>query len=137
MTDVLTRKQRKYCMSRIRGKDTAPEIAIRRLVNRLGYRFRLHKRELPGCPDIVLPRHKKVIFVHGCFWHMHNCRYGRVKPATNSKFWQKKREGNVARDKRNMRKLRKEGWQVLKIWECETSNSEKLAKKLKRFLVSS
>jgi len=123
-------------MSRIRGKDTAPEIAVRRLVHRLGYRFRLHKQELPGCPDVVLPRHKKVIFVHGCFWHMHRCRYGRVKPATHTKFWQNKRRGNVERDKRNLRKLRRSGWKVLVVWECQTCYLQKLTTKIKRFISS-
>ena len=136
MADVLTPKQRSYNMSRIRGKDTKPEIIVRRLVHRLGYRFRLHQRKLPGCPDIVLTRHRKVIFVHGCFWHMHKCRYGNVKPATNEKFWQSKREGNVVRDKRNLRRLRKDGWKVLVIWECQTRNSEKLIDRLSKFLNS-
>jgi DNA mismatch endonuclease (patch repair protein) len=136
MTDVLTRKQRKYCMSRIRGKDTAPEIAVRRLVHRLGYRFRLHKRELPGCPDIVLPRHKKVIFVHGCFWHMHRCRYGRVRPKTNKRFWEKKRTGNVGRTRKDIRALRRLGWKVLVIWECQTRDTKSLYSRLKAFLKS-
>ena len=85
---------------------------------------------------MVLTRHHKIIFVHGCFWHMHKCRYGRVTPATNTKFWQTKREGNVIRDKRNLRKLRKEGWKVLVIWECQTRDPEKLVNKLKKFLES-
>ncbi len=135
MVDVLTPKQRSFNMSRIRGKDTKPEIIVRRLVHRLGYRFRLHQRKLPGCPDIVLTRHRKVIFVHGCFWHMHKCRYGKVEPVTNAKFWQTKREGNVARDKRNLRRLRKDGWKVLVIWECHTQNTKKLINNLKKFLV--
>jgi len=137
MTDVLTKKQRSHNMSQIKEKNTKPEMIVRSTVHRMGYRYSLHRKNLAGKPDLVLVRHGKIIFVHGCFWHMHNCRYGRVKPATNSKFWQKKREGNVARDKRNMRKLRNEGWQVLKIWECETRNLGKLNNKLKRFLVSS
>jgi DNA mismatch endonuclease (patch repair protein) len=135
MTDVLTKKQRSYNMSRIKDKNTKPEMVVRSMVHHMGYRYSLHRKDLPGKPDLVLVRHGKIIFVNGCFWHMHNCLYGNVKPATNVKFWQKKREGNVARDKRNMRKLRKEGWQVLKIWECETRNLEKLFKKLKRFLM--
>ena len=136
MTDVLTRKQRKYCMSRIRGKDTAPEIAVRRLVHRLGYRFRLHKQELPGCPDVVLPRHKKVIFVHGCFWHMHKCRYGKVIPQTRKKFWQTKRQANVARDRKNIKELEKLGWKVLVLWECQIRNTPKLSNRIKKFLSS-
>jgi len=134
MADVLTREQRKYCMSRIRGKDTSPEIAVRRLVHRLGYRFRLHKRELPGCPDIVLPRHKKVIFVHGCFWHMHRCRYGQVRPRTNERFWEKKRTGNVWRTRKDIRALRRLGWEVLVVWECWTRDIAPLEKRVQDFL---
>ena len=108
----------------------------RLIVHRIGYRYALHRKDLPGHPDIVLTRYHKIIFIHGCFWHMHKCRYGSVKPATNTKFWQTKREGNVARDKRNIRKLRKDGWKVLVIWECKTRNPEKLISKLKKFLES-
>jgi len=123
-------------MSRIRGKDTMPEIAVRRLVHRLGYRFRLHTRELPGCPDIVLPRHKKVIFVHGCFWHMHKCRYGKVIPQTRKKFWQTKRQANVARDRKNIKELKTLGWKVLVVWECQIRNTPKLSNRIKKFLSS-
>lgn len=136
MVDVLTKEQRSYNMSRIRSRNTKPEMLIRSLVHRMGYRFRLHRRDLPGCPDMVLPKHHKIIFVHGCFWHMHNCSYGRVTPKTNAKFWQSKREGNVARDKRNLGRLRRAGWKVLTIWECQTRNPKKLIEKLRRFLVS-
>jgi len=89
----LTRsEQRKFCMSRIRGKDTKPEFIVRRMVHAMGFRYRLYAGNLPGKPDLVFPRLKKVIFVHGCFWHMHSCRYGRVKPATNPTFWESKRK---------------------------------------------
>jgi len=111
-------------------------ILVRSIVHRMGYRYALHRKALTGQPDIVLIRHCKIIFVHGCFWHMHKCRYGRVTPATNTKFWQTKREGNVTRDKRNLRKLRKEGWKVLVIWECQTRHLKKLTKKLTNFLSS-
>ncbi len=107
MVDVLTKEQRSFNMSQIRDKNTKPEIIIRSMVHRMGFRFRLHDKSLPGKPDIVLPRHKKVIFVHGCFWHLHNCKYGRVKPATNADFWQAKRLSNKLRDKRNLAELRK------------------------------
>jgi DNA mismatch endonuclease, patch repair protein len=117
-------------MSRIRGKDTNPEMVVRRLLHSLGYRYRLHVRDLPGRPDIVLPKHRVVIFVHGCFWHMHKCRFGRVVPKTNAEFWQTKRSGNTERDRRNARQLRKVGWTVLTVWECETRNQEKLKSKL-------
>ena len=133
MVDVLTPQQRRFCMSRIRGKDTKPEMVVRSLVHRMGYRYRLHRRDLPGIPDMVFPRHKKIIFVHGCFWHMHRCRFGKVVPKTNAKFWQIKRKGNVDRDKRNIRKLRRMGWRVLVVWECHTRKPGRLAKKLGTF----
>ena len=134
MTDVLTKKQRSYNMSQIRNKDTRPEILVRSIVHRLGYRYALHRKDLPGKPDMVLTRHRKIILIHGCFWHMHRCRYGRVKPATNVDFWREKREGNVARDKKNLRKLRKDGWKVLVVWECWTRDIPKLEARLRAFL---
>jgi len=134
MVDVHTKEQRSFNMSRIRNKNTRPEMIVRSLVHQMGYRYALHRKDLLGKPDLVLTRHRKIIFVHGCFWHMHKCRYGSVTPATNTKFWRTKREGNVARDKRNLRKLRKDGWKVLVIWECETRNSAKLISKLRKFL---
>src|ERR1700674_1862501 len=134
MVDVLTRKQRSFNMSQIRAKNTTPEMRVRRLLYSLGYRYSLHVRDLPGCPDIVLPKHKALIFVHGCFWHMHNCRFGRVTPKTNAKFWQKKRTSNVERDKRQRCFLRKE-WSVHTVWECETRDIKKLSRRLIRFLV--
>jgi DNA mismatch endonuclease (patch repair protein) len=120
-------------MAAIKGKNTSPEIKVRRLLHALGYRYRLHVRSLPGCPDIVLPKHHAVIFVHGCFWHMHKCRYGRVVPATNTEFWQNKRKGNVERNKRTLRKLRTE-WRVLEVWECWTKEPEKLRGRITTFL---
>lgn len=134
MADVLTKQQRSYNMSQIRGKDTTPERMVRSIVHRMGYRFRLHSTDLPGRPDLVLPRHEKIIFVHGCYWHMHRCRYGRVKPKTNAKFWQDKRQGNVDRDRRNLRKLRRQGWSVLVIWECWTRDSGRVEQRLRDFL---
>jgi len=120
-------------MSQIRGKNTSPELTVRRVLHSLGYRYRLHVRGLPGRPDIVLHKHKALIFVHGCFWHMHNCRYGRVTPKTNAKFWQKKPTGNVERDRRQSRLLRNE-WSVLTVWECQTRDLKKLSLRLLRFL---
>lgn len=131
--DVHTRAQRSFNMSRIRGKDTSPEMLVRRLLHSLGYGYKLHVRDLPGRPDIVLPKHRLVIFVHGCFWHMHKCRFGRVTPRTNADFWQKKRTGNVARDKKNAVLLRRAGWRVLNIWECSCKNSEGLQARLAKF----
>lgn len=121
-------------MQAIRGKDTKPEVVVRSLVHRMGYRFRLHRRDLPGTPDIVLTRHRKVIFVHGCFWHMHRCKYGRVVPKTNADFWRTKRQANADRDRRSMRRLRKEGWRILIVWECQTRDSGKLIERLSGFL---
>ncbi len=134
MTDVLTSEQRHKCMSSIRGKDTKPEIVVRKIIHRLGYRFRLHYKNLPGKPDIVLPRHRKVIFVHGCFWHMHTCKYGRVSPHTNADFWESKRKGNRERDKRNIRAVKKAGWKPLVIWECQTKDRQVLEARLVDFL---
>ena len=134
MTDVLTKRQRSYNMSQIRNKNTKPELIVRSVVHRMGFRYALHRKDLPGRPDMVLTKYRKIIFVHGCFWHMHKCRYGKVTPATKTEFWQTKREGNVARDKRNLCKLRKNGWKVLVVWECQTRKSEKLYDKLKKFL---
>ena len=133
MTDVLTPAQRKLNMSRIRSKDTRPEIIVRTLVHGMGYRYRLHNPTLPGKPDLVLSRHRKIIFVHGCFWHMHKCRYGRVRPKTNATFWQTKRLGNVERDNKNIATLKLHGWKVLVIWECWTRNLELLEKRLAGF----
>ena len=137
MTDVLTPEQRRKCMSSIRGRDTKPEMIVRKIVHALGYRYRLHRKDLPGTPDLVFPRVKKVIFVHGCFWHKHRCRYGRVTPKTNAEFWRTKRESNKLRDIRNRKFLKKMGWRSLVIWECWTKNSKKsLEGKLKMYLQS-
>jgi len=132
--DVLTKEQRSYCMSRIRKTDTTPELTVRRIVHGMGYRFRLYRRDLPGCPDIVLPRHQKVIFVHGCWWHRHNCRLGRRKPKSRKSYWLPKLKGNKNRHKNNCLLLRKQGWKVLTVWECWTRDVEKLEKRLRDFL---
>jgi DNA mismatch endonuclease (patch repair protein) len=136
MADVLTPQQRSFNMSRIRSRDTRPEMVVRSIVHRLGYRYRLHKKDLPGKPDVVLVRHRKIIDVHGCFFHMHKCRYGSVVPATNASFWKTKRLSNVERDRRNLRTLRREGWDVLIVWECETKNPIALQSRLHKFLDS-
>jgi DNA mismatch endonuclease, patch repair protein len=135
MSDVLTSEQRKYNMSRIRNKDTRPEIIVRSAVHRMGFRYKLHDSMLPGKPDLVLKRHKKIIFIHGCFWHMHKCKYGKVKPKTNIEFWENKRLGNVVRDKKNIRALLRTGWRVLVVWECWTKDTSLLKKKLSSFLI--
>lgn len=132
--DVHTREQRSRNMSAIRGKDTKPEMIVRRIAHRLGFRFRLHRRDLPGVPDLVFPKLNRIINVHGCYWHLHTCRWGCVTPETNAEFWQAKRLGNVARDKCNLVKLRNDGWKVLIVWECETKNEQQLTTRIARFL---
>jgi len=134
MADVHTPEQRSRNMSAIRGKDTRPEHIVRSLAHRMGFRFRLHRRDLPGKPDLVFPGRRRVILVHGCFWHVHDCPYGRVKPATNARFWAHKRAGNAARDVRNLTALEAAGWGVLVIWECETRDPESLGRRLRAFL---
>lgn len=123
-------------MSRVRGKDTSPELTVRRLVHALGYRFRLHRRDLPGSPDLVFPSRRKVIFVHGCFWHRHpdpGCKLARM-PKSRQEFWEPKLEGNRARDLRNEAALRGLGWDVLTIWECELRDRASLENKVGTFL---
>jgi DNA mismatch endonuclease (patch repair protein) len=133
MADNHTAEQRSANMRAVRGKDTAPEVLIRSMLHRLGYRFRLHRRDLPGTPDIVLPSRRAAIFVNGCFWHGHMCRRGGL-PTTNSAFWQQKISKNRERDRRAQRELRKEGWKVLIVWQCKTKDEAKLLKTLTYFL---
>ena len=121
MTDRLTPEHRSWNMSRIRNRDTAPEKIVRSLLHRMGYRFRLHRRDLPGSPDIVLPKYRTVIFVHGCFWHRHKgCKFAYM-PKSRPEFWQNKFDTNVERDRRVKRELKKLGWRVIVIWECEAA----------------
>lgn len=134
MTDVFSEEKRSWIMSRVKGRDTKPEILVRSLVHRMGYRFRVHRRDLPGNPDIVLPRHGKVIFVNGCFWHGHKRCPRSKRPTTNKSFWNNKIDANIERDKRFRRELRRMGWKLLVVWQCETRNPEKLLCKLERFL---
>lgn len=124
MADIHTQEQRRYNMSRIRAKNTRPEMIVRSIAHRSGYRFRLHRKDLPGTPDLVFPRHNKIILVHGCFFHMHDCPYGRVTPKTNAEFWLAKRLSNVERDKKNLAALKKQGWEILIIWECMTKPAQ-------------
>lgn len=135
MPDVHTPAQRSRNMASIGSRNTRPEMLVRSAVHRMGFRFRLHVRTLLGSPDLVLPAHRKVIFVDGCFWHCHRCRFGMVKPATNADFWAEKRKKNVERDRRNRRLLRQQGWDVLTVWECWTRDPErKLMPRLEQFL---
>ena len=131
----MTPKQRSAQMARVRSTNTKPELLVRSLVHRLGFRFSLHRADLPGKPDIVLTRHKKIIFVHGCFWHRHaNCRRMSV-PATNVTFWKAKFLANIERDRRNRRRLQRLGWKVLIVWECDTRTAA-AERKVRRFLDS-
>lgn len=121
-------------MAKIRGKNTKPELLVRSMLHRAGYRFSLHRKDLPGKPDIVLRKYKTVIFVHGCFWHRHkNCKTATT-PKSNVEFWQAKFDRNVANDKKHTRELRKLGWHVITVWECELKNPEKVLAKLQRKL---
>lgn len=134
MTDIFSPEKRSWIMGRIKGKDTKPELLVRSMIHKMGFRFRLHRRELPGVPDLVLAKYKKVIFVHGCFWHGHEgCRRSAM-PTSNVAFWRKKLEANIERDKNNIKKLEELGWEPLIIWECEVNNKAKLYNILNRFL---
>jgi DNA mismatch endonuclease, patch repair protein len=135
--DRLTKERRSWNMSRIRGKDTTPEKAVRSLLHQLGYRFRLHVRKLPGCRDIVLPKFKTAIFVHGCFWHRHRGCRNCTTPTNRREWWLAKLNGNAARDKLHQRALRKLGWRTVVLWECQTERSmvlERIVRKLVRQL---
>jgi DNA mismatch endonuclease (patch repair protein) len=134
--DTLSPEARSERMSRVRGVDTKPELAVRRLVHGMGYRYRLHRRGLPGTPDLVFPGRKKVIFVHGCFWHRHpdpKCALARL-PKSRLDFWLPKLEGNRERDERDQRRLREIGWEPFVVWECEVSESEALRERIEEFL---
>lgn len=132
--DTLTAEQRRACMRAVTGKDTTPEMCVRRLAHAMGFRYALHVKNLPGKPDLVFVSRRKIIFVHGCFWHKHNCRHGSISPITNAGYWNGKRERNAERDKKNIRALRKDGWKVLVVWECSTRDSISLRKRLENFL---
>jgi DNA mismatch endonuclease (patch repair protein) len=121
-------------MARIRKTNTKPEMLVRRLVHRMGYRFRLYASGLPGNPDIVLPRHRKVILVHGCFWHRHDCADGRKLPRSKPEYWGPKLERNRLRDEVNVERLRELGWQVLVLWECQMRREDVVSDRLRRFL---
>ena len=138
MADRLTPEQRSWNMSRIRGKNTKPELLVRRLVHSKGYRFRLHGRSgsvrLPGKPDLVFAGRRKVIFVNGCFWHFHDCRVGQHAPKANAEFWAAKRSRTRERDADQRRQLLEAGWDVLTVWECELKDGSALESLLVNFL---
>ena len=127
MVDVVSPADRSRMMAGIQGKNTKPELLVRRMLFASGYRFRLHRRDLPGAPDIVMPGRKVAIFVHGCFWHLHQgCRYAKM-PATRPDFWKAKLEANVERDRRAVKKLQALDWRVLCVWECSTRDTQAAA----------
>ncbi len=138
MVDTFSATKRRRIMQAIRGKDTKPEVIVQRLLRSLQYRFRAHGRNLPGRPDIVFESRRKVIFIHGCFWHRHNCHKGRSVPSTRVAFWSEKLGRNRLRDSRIRGVLQREGWSVLTVWECQISerNAEVLERRLRRFLES-
>ncbi len=133
-SDVFTPQERARVMAAVKGKDTKPEMIVRRLAHALGYRFRLHRKDLPGKPDLVFPGRRKVIFVHGCFWHGHDCARGSRQPKQNADYWRNKIGRNVERDAASLQALSALGWQVRVIWECELKDREALSEQLKAFL---
>jgi DNA mismatch endonuclease (patch repair protein) len=126
--------ERSEIMRRVRSTDTTPELIVRKLAHSLGFRYRLHKKELPGKPDLVFSGKRKVIFVHGCFWHGHKCKRGNRLPKKNREYWTKKINSNMRRDKCHTEELIKAGWSVLAIWECETKDQDSLRHKIVEFL---
>jgi len=136
MADTISKQRRSELMSRIRSKNSKVELLVRSLVHRMGYRFRLHRKDLPGKPDLVFAGRRKVVFVHGCFWHWHpdpNCKQARM-PKSRQEFWRPKLEGNRRRDRENRQKLIELGWEVLEIWECEARDPEKIQSRIRAFL---
>lgn len=138
MADTLNKQERAARMALVRGRDTKPEMVVRKLVHRMGFRYRLHDARLPGSPDLAFAGRRKVIFVHGCFWHRHpdpNCRLARL-PKSRLDFWRPKLEGNRERDLRRQSELSERGWRFLVVWECELRDREQLANRLRDFLGS-
>lgn len=133
MADSLTQEKRSWLMSRVRQRDTKPEMLVRRLVHSMGWRFRLHSKELPGRPDLVFPRLRKVIFIHGCFWHRHDCKKATT-PKSNEDYWHKKFAENVERDNKALAELKRMGWGSMVVWECKTRDIDALIASLSAFL---
>jgi DNA mismatch endonuclease (patch repair protein) len=134
MADLFSPRQRSSIMRAVKGKDTSPERIVRRMAHALGYRFRLHVSALPGCPDMVFPCRRKVIFVHGCFWHKHRCKRGDRMPVQNREYWLKKLDANRRRDRRHRAALAKLGYRVLVVWECQIRSPRRLESALRTFL---
>jgi len=133
MADVYDAETRRRVMQSIRKTDTRPEVRVRRVLHRLGYRFRLHRRDLPGVPDIVLPKHRIAVFVHGCFWHQHTCPLGKL-PKSNRRYWVPKLRANAKRHAKHAVELRKLGWKVIVLWECEVQTEKKTESLIRRRL---
>lgn len=131
--DTRSTEQRRRIMQAVKSKNTGPEMKVRRLLHAMGYRFRLHRKDLPGKPDIVLPKHRKAIFVHGCFWHSHGCPKGQP-PKSRFDYWLPKLERNAMRDREKIEQLEKLGWRVLVVWQCEIKDTDVLAKRLSTFV---
>ena len=131
-TDVFSKEKRSEVMRAVKGRDTKPEIALRKKLFALGLRYRLNVKELPGKPDLVFPKHKTVVFVHGCFWHGHNCKRGRRQPKQNAEYWIEKIARNKARDKKNAAELKKLGWRVIAVWECELKDLDPASLPIRR-----
>lgn len=129
-----TPELRSRIMRAVKGANTAPELAVRSMVHRMGYRFRLHRRDLPGKPDLVFPGLKKVVYVHGCFWHGHDCARGAREPKANAVYWRAKIARNRSRDAMHLKTLRAEGWRAAIVWECELKKLTRVARRLARFL---
>jgi DNA mismatch endonuclease (patch repair protein) len=131
---MMTATTRSDIMRAVKGRDTKPEITVRRMVHAMGYRYRLHRDDLPGKPDLVFSSRKKIIFVHGCFWHGHDCKRGARVPKTNRQYWKRKIGRNIERDERNFAALQAAGWEVMPVWECEIRAEETLKNRLCAFL---
>ena len=132
--DLISKEHRSWNMSRIKSANTKPEMAVRSILHKLGYRFRLHRKNLPGSPDIVLPKYNSVIFVHGCFWHRHKDCKKAYTPKTKRSFWEEKFKTNIERDIKVKKELKSDGWRVFVVWECELSYIESVSKELEKFL---
>lgn len=133
MADIFTKRKRSQIMASISGKETKPEISVRSFLFRQGFRFRKNVKTLIGKPDIVLPKHRTIIFIHGCFWHGHNCMRG-TKPTSNIEFWNSKIQGNIDRDKKTISQLKKNSWRVLTIWDCDLKNKERFDSSMKKLI---